>query len=190
MEKKTTVLKRLLAAIIVLTLGVIVFIFVGYRRMAPVTDRIVSDKKKDAVVTLTKVEHTASRNGALEWKLKADSASYSITETKLSLDDIFAVFYVENDHKVFLTAKQGFLKTDTNDINVSEGVILTDEYYRMTTDDLNYQHKNRLLNTKGHVKIVGRLFSLEADAMTMDLENQKTILNGNVKGILKQNVRL
>jgi lipopolysaccharide export system protein LptC len=62
--------------------------------------------------------------------------------------------------------------------------------YRFETRSLNYFHQSRQLHTDDPVNVSGEWFTLSADALSVDLNAQKSEFKGNVKGILSEDMLL
>jgi LPS export ABC transporter protein LptC len=88
---------------------------------------------------------------------------------------------------VYLNAEQGILNTETNDIEFSGDVVIRNEDYRLTTEQLNYVHGRRFIYTDVPVNISGRDAELSADSATFDLEANKIVLTGHVASVISRN---
>ena len=193
MKKKNTKNKRLkifLVAIIFLSLGVISAVFIGYRLILNKEDKFISSLHSKANISIDKVYQTATRDGIKEWSLEAKSAYYIDATKQANLQDVIVTFFLKDGGKVYLTADQGILKTDSNDIEVTGDVVVRNETYRLTTKKLNYEHTKRIIFSKVPVEIVGDSLNLAADSMSFDLNTKKTMLEGNVKGSFSENIML
>ncbi|KKL73270.1 hypothetical protein LCGC14_2076620, partial [marine sediment metagenome] len=74
-RKNPRKLKLLLGTVILVTLGIIISVFVGYRRLLNQQDNLISViQRSKANISIGKVHHTATRNGKKAWTLKAVSA--------------------------------------------------------------------------------------------------------------------
>ena len=132
-------------------------------------------------MSLGKIRQTATRDGKKEWSLEAGSAHYIEDEKKAVLKDLFITYFLEGDRKAYLSADQGILNTDTNDIEFSGNVEIRNAEYRLKTEQLNYEHKRRLIFTNNRVNISGETAELSANSATYDLEADKIVLTGNVE---------
>jgi len=170
----------ILLIIILLTVGTVVAVFIGYRKVSNAPEMLLSSIKDGANLSLGKIRQTATRDGKKEWSLEAGSAHYMENEKKAVLKDLFITYFLEDDREVYLNADQGILNTDTNDIEFSGNVVIRNEEYRLTTEKLNYEHKRRFISTEDPVNISGDAAELSADSATYDLETNKIVLTGNV----------
>ena len=142
----------------------------------------------EADLTVTKVHQTATRNGIKEWRLDAESARFYNNNRELVLDSISMVFFLENRRKIRLSADKGVLATDSKDVQVEGHIVVTDEQGRLETSRLHYSYDQRLLQGSETVEIIGEAFYLRADGVSYDLNTNRTVLEGNVKGYFSENL--
>ena len=193
MKKKNTKNKRLkifLVAIIFLSLGVISAVFIGYRLILNKEDKFISSLHSKANISIDKVYQTATRDGIKEWSLEAKSAYYIDATKQANLQDVVVTFFLKDGGKVYLTADQGILKTDSNDIEVTGDVVVRNETYRLRTKKLNYEHTKRIIFSKVPVEIVGDSLNLAADSMSFDLNTNRVLFEGRVEGSFSETITL
>lgn len=183
-------LKLFLLSVILITLGVILSIFVGQRRAYDKENHIVSDVQSKANISIGKVHQTATRNGITEWNLDAASVEYIDKSNQAIFQDLSVTFYLKDKTKVYLTANQGILETDSNDIEVLGNVVVKNAFYSLKTENLHYKHNSRTIFSKVPVKISGNSLDFAADSMSLNLITNKTLLQGRVKGTLNEKITL
>ena len=183
-------LKLFLLSVILITLGVILSIFLGHRRSYDKENQIVSDVQSKANISIGKVHQTATRNGIKEWNLDAASVEYIDKSNQAIFQDLSVTFYLKDKTKVYLTANQGILETESNDIEVLGNVVVKNEYYSLKTENLHYKHNSRIIFSKVPVKISGNSLDFVADSMSLNLITNKTLLQGRVKGTLNEKITL
>jgi LPS export ABC transporter protein LptC len=176
----------ILLIIILLTIGTVVTIFIGYRRVSDAPEMLISSIKDGANLSLGKIRQTATRDGRKEWSLEAGSAHYIENENKAVLKELYITYFLENDEKVFLNADQGILNTDTNDIEFSGNVVVRNEDYQLNTERLNYRHERRLIFTETRVHVTGEAAEVWGDSLTYDLKANQVVLTGNVATTLSR----
>ena len=174
----------ILLIIILLAIGTVVTIFIGYRQVSDAPEMLISSIKDGANLSLGKIRQTATRDGRKEWSLEAGSAHYIENENKAVLKELFITYFLENDEKVLLSADQGILNTDTNDIEFSGNVVVRNQDYKLKTDRLKYKHEERLIFTETRVHITGEAAEVWGDSLTYDLNANKIVLTGNVSTAL------
>ena len=173
-------LSIILLVVILLTIGTVVAVFIGYRKVSNAPEMLLSSIKDGANLSLGKIRQTATRDGKKEWSLEAGSAHYIENDKKAVLKDLFITYFLENGSQVYLNADRGILNTDTSDIEFSGNVVIRNEDYRLTTEQLNYDHKRRLIVTDNPVNISSDTAKLSGDSATYDLAADKIVLTGNV----------
>jgi LPS export ABC transporter protein LptC len=114
--KKTKKLSIFLLAVILMAVGLIVSVFIGYRQVSKAPEMLLTSIKEGANLSLGKIRQTATRDGKKEWSLEAESANYMEAENKVDLTNLSVVYFLEDNREVYLQAARGILQTDTNDI--------------------------------------------------------------------------
>ena len=168
---------------VVFVLGVVVAVYAGYRLLTGAPEKLIASIAEDAKLSLGKIQQTATRDGRTEWRLDAASARYLEAENQVQLSDLTVTFYTESGQEVQLSASDGLLNTESNDIEVSGDVKIMNEDYTLNTATLNYRHDQRIIFSKAPVVIKRRIGGhLTADALTLDLNTNLLVLKGHVKG--------
>ena len=184
--KKTSLI---LLLVILLAIGTVAAVFIGYRQVSNAPEMLLSSIKDGANLSLGKIKQTATRDGRKEWSLEAGSAHYIETEKKAVLKDLFITYFLEDNQKVYLDADQGILNTGTNDIEFSGNVMVRNEDYRLRTDRLSYEHNRRLIFTDDRVHIAGDDADIFADSLKYDLNAKQIVLTGNVASRISRGFR-
>ncbi len=183
-------IKFILSVVIIGGLAIMVAVFMGYRRILEKQEDLTSTFLKDVNVSIDKIHHVATKDGKTEWSLDARTARVKGDKNEVFLEDISAVFFREDGTKVYLTGDEGLLKTDTKDIEVKGNVLVKNKDYRLKTEKLHYSHKKRVIICKVPVKLSGSSFNLTAETMTIDLNTQKAVFKGRVKGTIHEEISL
>ena len=89
-----------------------------------------------------------------------------------------------------MTAASGTVRTDSNDIRMSGGVVVKDQDYVLKTETLSYDNQERRFFTDVPVAMSGAGFELTADSASLDMKTRRAVLNGNVRGVLSEDVEL
>jgi LPS export ABC transporter protein LptC len=146
-------------------------------------EKLIEYIAEDAKLSLGKIQQTATRDGKTEWRLDAISARYLEDDRQVQLDELVVTFFMDSGQEVQLSATDGVLNTETNDIEVSGEVKISNREYTLKTTRLQYQHENRVIFSTAPVVIHRRVGGqLSADALHLDLEANKLLLKGNVRG--------
>lgn len=181
-------IKFLLTGLIILLIGGILTLFIGYRFVSSTPELVISAINRQASMTISKLQQDATRDGIKEWHLEAGSARLEKAGKIAILEDIAVTFFLKNNRRVLLTANKGILNTDSNDFEVSGEVMIQDRANRLTSDKLQYEHKRRIIVSPLPVRISSDMMAFTASRMTFDLTNNQTVLEGNVEGTIQENV--
>jgi LPS export ABC transporter protein LptC len=183
-------LKVFLISLIFLTFGVILLVFLQYRQVLEKNDSPVSIGKSDANIIIGKAHQTATRNGIKEWSLDAASVDYIDKNSKAVFKDLSVTFYLKDGTMVYITANQGILKTDSNDMEIYGNVVVRNKDYKLKCENLYYKHDKRIIFSKTPVNLTGDSLELVADSMSLDLNTEKASFEGKVKGTFSEQFAL
>jgi LPS export ABC transporter protein LptC len=131
-----------------------------------------------------RIHQSATRDGRTEWSLDAASAQYLLPEKKVLLRDLFVTFFTQDGQKVYLTARRGTVKTDSHDMEAHDDVVVYNDLYRLETERMNYAQGSRRITSDTPVKITGQAGEIMADTLAMDLNTNRLVMKGNVRGTL------
>ena len=183
-------LKILLLAVIIATVGFTLVAFYKYRRVAENPEELLSLIPDDANLTIGEIHQTATRDGIKEWELNAASAQFIESQKKVMLKELNITFFLKDQRQVLMTASEGILYSDTRNMEVAGDVVVKDADTRMVTEQLLYNHQNRVLLSRKPVEITGESYKILANSMSMDLNTNTTILEGKVKGTFSETFSL
>ena len=181
---KVRKLSIILLIVILLSIGTVVAVFMGYRQISEAPEMLLSSIKDGANLSLGKIRQTATRDGKKEWSLEANSAHYIENENKAVLKELSITYFLNDERRVYLNADHGILDTNTNDIEFSGNVVVKNEDYQLRTERLNYRHEQRLIFTDDPVQISSEAANLKGDTLRYDLNAGKVVLTGNVAAAL------
>lgn len=180
-SNKKKILYPLIGLLICSLMGVGIYFYVNSILDTPLT---INDINVDsgAALKLNLLEQISKRNGITEWKLKASSATLLKEENRAILKDVDVIFYTQHNTKIYLTSDEGILDTQTHDMSFLKNVIVRHETYTLRTDKLHYEKKPHIIRSNVHVTLEDRESVIEADSMVTELNQNKTIFKGHVKG--------
>ncbi|MEW5909114.1 MAG: LPS export ABC transporter periplasmic protein LptC [Thermodesulfobacteriota bacterium] len=184
---RSRLIRFALSGIIFLGLAGVVAIFIDYRASNPDKTEALKPQGK-ADISLTEIRHTAMKDGKKEWTLTAKSAHLVDRKNKTYVESPSIIFFLDNGEEVLLTARQGVLAVDSNNITVEGDVEIKHKDYVLNAHKLYYIHDKRLIFSKLPVEIRGKIFHLVADRMTHDLNTSRSVFDGNVKGFYHEKV--
>ncbi len=184
-------LKLLLGAVILVTFGIVISVFIGYRRLLNQHAELISViERSKANISIGEIHHTATRNGKKEWTLNAVSARVMGDQKQTIVEKPSVVFFLNDGGKVYLTAKQGIIETASNNMTAKGNVVVKNGQYTLKTENLYYHHKKRVLVAKAPVKITGEMFDLKSNFMVYNLKTKKTRFRGKVRGTINEAMSL
>jgi len=183
-------LTRVLLIGIALLFGVLVVVFIQYRKFADNPAALVEALPEGADIAIDEIQHTATEDGRKTWSLEAASANYSDSAQSVTLEEVRVVFFREDGSEVTVQGHRGRLNTVTNDIEIAGDVVVQDADYTLNTEELAYDQARRRIRIPVPVTITGRSLELQADAMRVDLESETAHLEGSVKGVFRGNQTL
>ncbi len=185
---KVKKLSIILLIVILLSIGTVIAVFMGYRQISEAPEMLLSSIKDGANLSLGKIRQTATRDGKKEWSLEANSAHYIENENKAVLRELSITYFLNDESRVYLNADHGILDTNTNDIEFSGNVVVKNEDYQLRTERLNYRHEQRLIFSDDPVQISGEAANLKGDTLRYDLNAGKVVLTGNVAAALNPGI--
>ena len=190
---KNTYRKKLqffLISLIFLAFGVVLIIFLQYRHVLEKNDITFSFGQNKANISIGKAHQTATRNGRKEWSLDAASADYMDKDSQAIFKDLSVTFYLKDETMVYITANEGILKTDSNDMEIYGNVVVKNKDYKLKCENLYYKHDKRIIFSKVPVNITGYSFELVADSVSLNLNTNKALFEGKVKGTFSERFTL
>ncbi|MCF6245812.1 MAG: LPS export ABC transporter periplasmic protein LptC [Desulfobacula sp.] len=152
----------------------------------------IKDVKIDtkAALKLNILKQISKKNGIKEWALEAKSATLLKNEDKAVLIEVSVVFFTKDNKQVHLKSQKGVLDTKKHNMTFSDHVVVTYEASVLRTDQLHYNKKKHIIYSDAQVRLEKQGSIIEADSMTINLNNTTTILTGHVKGQFRDNFKL
>lgn len=191
MAARTQKIKWTIAAIIALSFIAVVWTFYQYRQVrSGLQIPLPPEAATQAIMALSRVHQTATKDGHTQWELDADAAELEAGTGKMVLQAPRVNFFLEDGTQIKLTAREGILYTTTNDMEVRGKVRIRNDRYTFTTETLSYEHDHRVLQAESAVRITGAAIDLKAATMRYDLNTNQTRFDGRVEGILYENPAL
>lgn len=188
--RRSRTLRRAAGWTMALVLVGLVAAFAGLRSWNPEMGDVMPAIRSEVGMAASRVRQTATRNGIVDWRLDAAGAQLMENGQAAVVEAPEVVFFMENQRDVRLTARQGRVKTATNDIRVSGNVVMQDPAYRLETEALRYLYADRRLVSESPVTLSGQGMSLQADHLELDLEAGRAVFTGRVKSTFGNGFRL
>jgi LPS export ABC transporter protein LptC len=183
-------IKFILFFIILLAIGIVLGVFIGYRTVSNPQEMLLKAVQDDASISIENITQTSTKNGIKEWSLKAASADFMEQDKQAVFNDLHITFFMRNGKTIRLSAEKGYLNTESRDIKATGNVIADDGMVKIQADKLKYTHKAGVIFSDAPVKILADAFQLFADTASYDLKTQVATFKGNVQGIIFENVTL
>jgi len=185
-SSKKKLVYPLTGLLFVIIVGLGIFFYINKLLNTPISIKEIKIDSK-AALKLSVLEQISKKNGITEWELKASSATLMKNEDKAVLVDVTVVFYTKEKTKVVLTSQEGILNTSTHDMTFLKNVVVTHETSTLRTDKLHYEKKPHILYSNSAVTLEDKGSVLKADSMKTELNKNRTILEGHVKGKFSEN---
>lgn len=149
-------------------------------------EKIVPADETKADISIGKFHQESTRDGKKEWVLDAESAQMIESEQRLWLQGVSATFITRDGSPIYLSADEGFVDTQTQDVDAVGNVTLKNKDYQLTSEKLIYKNESKMLTSPGPVKIADKNSRLSADRMEFDIETKASTMVGNVVGIFSE----
>ena len=174
----------LIGLLVCIFIGLGIFFYINFYIKTSLDTITLKDIDIDAAAALKLnfLEQVSKKNGITEWKLKASSATLLKKEDKAILKDVAVIFYTKDNNKVLLNADEGILNTKTHDMTFLKNVVVRQETYTLKTEKLHYEKKPHIIHSDAKVRLEDRESVITADSMQTQLNQNRTILQGHVKG--------
>lgn len=187
MVRRTTQIKAVLTVVLILSLGAVLWFFLHFRQDRGALRLPLPKAATDALMALSNVRQTATKDGEIQWQLEAATAELEAETGKMVLQSPRIDFFMQDGTQVRMTAEKGVLNTNNNNMEVRGHVLLNNGRYTMATERLAYEHDLRIITARAPVQIEGQAIQLHAAAMTYDLKTDQARFDGPVEGILNEN---
>jgi LPS export ABC transporter protein LptC len=133
-------------------------------------------------MTVKDIHQSSTRDGRTEWRLEAATAHYLLAEKRILLEDMRVTFYPKEGGEVYLTARNGTVATDTQDMEARGEVVAWNEQYRLETDELSYRHDTRVIASPVRSRITSATGEIAGDTLRIDLGTKALTMEGRVRG--------
>lgn len=179
---------RLLLILVLIFIIVCLFAIYFYEKFSADTLLIKNIKiDSKAALVLSSMHQTSTKNGVKEWTIDATSAKLLKDKNKVIMENVSIVFFMKNLKKIYLSSKHGALDTKTHDMTFTDNVKVRHSGYTLETEILHYEQKRHMIYSTKHVRIKDHDSMIEGDSLKVDLNKNRTILKGNVKGLFSEN---
>jgi LPS export ABC transporter protein LptC len=168
------------AAALVVLLATAAVAYVVLRPAPPAVDA--PARVDSSGMTVQNIRQASTRDGRTEWVLEATSATYRTGEKKVLLKDMRVTFFRKEGGEIYLTARDGAVMTDSQDMEAHGDVVVWNEQYRMTTEELAYTHATRIITSGTRARITNAAGEIAGDRLRVDLNTNVAEMDGRVQG--------
>jgi LPS export ABC transporter protein LptC len=182
--------KPILYLVILISIGILLTVFISDRQFKTPQKTVMRAIEEEASLSMEGIRMTSTREGIKSWDLNASSGNYLDDHQIAVFNHITVNFYQHKDGMVILCADKGIYQSTSNDLEVSGQVVIENDQYRMKTDRVQYDHHREMLQANEPVNVTGKAINLSSRSMEYHLGDHRIILQGNVTGIISENIKL
>jgi LPS export ABC transporter protein LptC len=180
--------KLLLIGIILILSAIIGGVFLNFRYTTTPVEEPIRPAETGAAFSISRFEHTAMREGEKDWTLNADTARLFSEVQRVELDDMKAVFLLENGGEVTIHADDGEMNMISKNIRAWGNVIVSHPEYTLKTESLNYRYDSRIMIIDTPLEITGNAILFTADSARYEMETETLTFEGNIESWINENV--
>lgn len=132
------------------------------------------------------VHFTEVGDANLTWEIRAETARF-VKKDNLAYFDNVQIRLIRNDGKTLtLTGKEGQLRTDTRDAQVTGNVVaVSNDGDVVETDRLDYNNAERRIYTDRKITLTNSRMVMSGQGMSLTLNDQRVCLMSKVKALIK-----
>lgn len=124
----------------------------------------------DANLSISNLDYSEVREGRICWSVRAEAARYYKDKKEALLDQVQAVFFLEDGGRVEVEGDEGLLHKESKDMELWGRVCVRyGDDYRLTTDRLFYDNQQELIHTPEPVALQGQGLTLEGRGMSIEV---------------------
>lgn len=161
--------------------------FHSAERMVPAVLKAVTST--GGSLSLNNFEYRDVKEGNARWTVWAATATYYEKEHETVLQQVKAVFFLENGKQVELKGDSGVLHNDTNDMEVDGNVkVRYEEAYELTTDRLLYDRDKELIHTAAPLLVEGEGIILKGQGMRLEIAKRALTILSHIETFVEGSV--
>ncbi len=143
----------------------------------------------DGSLSLNNFEYRDVKEGKARWTVWAATATYFEDRRETVLDQVKAVFFLDNGKQVKLQGDTGVLHNDTNNMEINGKVkVRYDDAYVLTTDRLLYDRDQDLIHTAAKLLVEGEGIILKGQGMRLEMAKRKLTILSHIETTLEGTV--
>lgn len=175
----------LLVLALIVALALLVAIALRYRPSSPI-NTVMKTLPEGIDVSLEDIDYTHIENGHPKWRLVSRQVERKSVSGALGLVTPELSFFDEQGRASgTLRADRGEVSSNYKLVNLIDDVVLKHSAgYTLHTDHIDYDQSTQTATTDSHVLMVANDMELEGDGLIFYLDEERLLLNSNVKGFL------
>lgn len=155
------------------------------RRAAPPPEKAPPALSK-ADLTIQSIHLVENSGGRTEWELDAQTSESFRKEKVTVLKGLRAKFYPVGHPVVYLSGREGHLKTDTKDMTIRGDVVIRSEAgYTLKTEGLRYDAKKRRVDTDLPVELRREGLVVQGVGLSASIDGKTLSVHRDVKAIFQ-----
>jgi LPS export ABC transporter protein LptC len=160
----------------------LLFLAAGCKEEPPTVRLGSSNRVEEPTILFEGFQMVSTNSGTVEWKFFARAAQIYEKSNTAKAQDIKIIYWRGGHPSSTLTARRGFVKTDTNDIRAEENVVMvSQEGVVLRTERLLWNHQLGRLSTDLPVTVERQGSVLTGVGLTADSELKHVEILSHVK---------
>ena len=140
-------------------------------------------------LSLNNFEYRDVKEGKARWTVWAATATYFEDRRETVLDQVKAVFFLENGKQVKLQGDTGVLHNDTNNLQLNGKVkVRYEDAYELRTDRLLYDRDQDLIHTAAKLLVEGEGIILKGQGMRLEVAKRTLTILSHIETTLEGTV--
>jgi LPS export ABC transporter protein LptC len=179
---------RNLLLVLALGLALVLFAVISLRyRTETQLPSLMEALPKGVDVALLDIDYTHVEDGSARWRLVAQQVERQSASGVLGLVAPQLKFYDEQgEPKGSLQSGKGEVSDDYQQVRLRGDVVLkSSSGYTLYTDSLDYDHTTQKATTDAHVRMVAEGMHLEGKGLVFFMQQERLLLNADVKGVFE-----
>lgn len=182
--------KALIAAALVVAVGgAIAWYFVQQSALLKEAAKIAENVDVD--VSMQGLTLTQGEEGAMRWKLVAESATYLQEQGRIRVDGPLITYYrKDSDEPIEVRAPQGEVDQNTEEAWLWPDVEMRSGQSTVTAEKLHYAGSGRTITLTGGVVLKRPDMRVDSESAVVELESNSITATGGVKAVLRRDTEL
>lgn len=177
------------AAVAIAVAGAAVWYFVQQSALLKEAAKIAENVDVD--VSMQGLTLTQGEEGAMRWKLVAESATYLQEQGRIRVDGPLITYYRQDSgEEIEVRAPQGEVDQNTEEAWLWPDVEMRSGQSTVTAEKLHYAGSGRTITLTGGVVLKRPDMRVDAENAVVELESNSITATGRVKAVLRRDMAL